>query len=286
MMLAFAALLCLASGFVLVSMGWFRRSPPRAALPLMLWLSIGYGLGIFSVVFLLSRIFVANLIVADVALFAVLLVAWWAISRSRPRLDAKTASSNSAQSPKWLRQSRSAAFAIALCSALYSLVMRALADPHGDGWDAFTTWNLHARFLFRGGLNWRDGFTPLHIWTHPDYPLLLPAAIAHFWSYLGRDEAAVPAIIGLIFTVATVGVLFSALSLLRGRTPAMLAATALLATPFFIELGTSQYADVPLAFYFLATVVLLCLYDSRPVDAKHSPGLLVLAGLAAGFAAW
>jgi hypothetical protein len=65
---------------------------------------------------------------------------------------------------------------------------------------------------------------------------------------------------------------------------AMMGSIGLLATPFFIEQGTAQYADVPLSFFFLATVVLLCLFDGEP--AARRPGVLVLAGLAAGFAAW
>jgi len=48
-------------------------------------------------------------------------------------------------------------------------------------------------------------------------------------------------------------------------------------------LAASQYADVPLAFFCLATLVLLCLAD-RQEKGRH--GFLVLAGLACGMAAW
>lgn len=47
--------------------------------------------------------------------------------------------------------------------------------------------------------------------------------------------------------------------------------------------GASQYADVPLAFFLLATVVLLCLQDRSPGKRR---GILALAGLSAGFALW
>jgi len=46
-------------------------------------------------------------------------------------------------------------------------------------------------------------------------------------------------------------------------------------------MGAAQFADVPLAFFILATVVIL-VWQQRSVR----PGSLVLAGLAAGFAAW
>ncbi len=63
----------------------------------------------------------------------------------------------------------------------------------------------------------------------------------------------------------------------------MLGATVLLATPFLIEQGTTQCADVPLGFFFLSSLVLLCLHEEQP---RGSFGLTALAGMMAGFAAW
>jgi 4-amino-4-deoxy-L-arabinose transferase-like glycosyltransferase len=57
----------------------------------------------------------------------------------------------------------------------------------------------------------------------------------------------------------------------------------LLSTPFFILHGTSLYADVPLGFFFLATMVCLAL-DGRYGAVTSRFG--VLAGLAAGLAMW
>jgi hypothetical protein len=253
-------------------------------------LSVGFGLGLFSVVFFLSRVFgVLELLWLDLGAFALLVAAFLFLRLHTTPPNLVTAPTRGGEPwPAWLRRTVTVALAIALCAGLYSAIMRTLAHPHGDGWDAFSIWNLHARFLFRGGSHWRDGFTPVLPWSHPDYPLLLPAAIAHFWSCLGHDSPAVPAVIGLLFTFGTVGLLFSALTILQGRMPAMLGATALLATPSFIEQGTSQYADVPLAFFYLATVVLFCLQDNLPDDgnAPHPSRLLVLAGSTAALAAW
>lgn len=289
MALALAALVCLASGFVLVCLGWSRRVPLASDLLLKASLSVGYGLGIFSVIFFLSRVFnVTNLIAVDLLVFACLLICFFLLRTHATTVNTLSLSKEERAGPTWFHRLLTAAFAIALCAALYSAIVRTLAHRHGDGWDAFAIWNLHARFLFRGGPHWRDGFSSLIPWSHPDYPLLLPAAVAHFWSYLGHDAPAVPAIIGLVFTFSTVGLLFSTLSILRGRMQAMLGGIALLATPSFIELGTWQYADVPLSFFFLATVALLCLHDDHVGDgfSQGSPGLLALAGLAASFAAW
>jgi hypothetical protein len=278
-------LLCLGSGFSLVCLVWRRRTASAADIILVASLSVGFGLGIFSVVYFLSLLLgVTHLIRVDVAVFALLIVS---VLLFRTRATAVAITVLKDDEPAWLDRLLTIAFVTALCGALYAATMRTLAYPHGDGWDAFSIWNLHARFLFRGGLHWRDGFNPLLPWSHPDYPLLLPAAVAHFWSYIGRDNPAVPAIIGFLFTFSTVGLLFSALSMLRGRMPALLGATALLATPSFIEQGTAQYADVPLSFFMLAAIALLCLHDQRMRD-QHTPASpeLVLAGLAAAFAAW
>jgi hypothetical protein len=289
MALALPALLCLASGLALVSAGWSRRSPLASDLTLRASLAVGYGLGIFSVVFFLARAFaVSNLIAVDVATLSLLLVVFFLLRNHATRSGRFREPAEAFDLPGWLQRILIFAFALSLCAALYAAVMRTLAHPHGDGWDAFSIWNLHARFLYRGGAHWRDGFSAIIPWSHPDYPLLLPGAIAHFWSYLGSDEPAVPGVIGLLFTFSSAGLLVSALWILRGRASAMLGGLALLTTPFFIELGTSQYADVPLSFFLLATVTLLCLHDCHSSDATASgqPGLLVLAALGAGFAAW
>jgi len=288
MSLTLSVVVCLACGFFLVRLGWSRLGQSFSEHWLVGSLTVGFGLGIFSVVFFLSVVLQETRVIAvDVAALALLMAGFfW---RRVPQVpSAVGVRANDGIEPAWLRRLVIGAFVIALCAALYSGVMRTLAYPHGDGWDAFSIWNLHARFLFRGGSNWRDGFTTLLPWSHPDYPLLVPAAVAHFWTYLGYDSPLVPAAIGFLFTFSTAGVLFSSISILRGRTAALLGTTALLATPSFIELGTSQYADVPLSFFYLATIVLLCLHDDRAQDhvSPRAPGLLVLAGIATGFAAW
>jgi len=284
-----AVTFCLASGYVIVAWGWPRRSSAFPDLLLRAWLATGYGVGLFSVIFFVARVLgLAHLIVADVGVLGLVVAAFFLLRARDMPPDAPRSSEENSRFPQWFGRILTASLAITLGAALYSAVMRALAHPHGEGWDAFAIWNLHARFLFRGGEHWRDGFSTLIPWSHPDYPLLLPAAVAHFWTYLGRESQAAPAIIGLVFTFSTVGLLYSALFILRGREQAMLAAIALLSTPTFIAQGTWQYADVPLSFFFLATVALLCLHDdgSREGAAQRFRGLLVLAGLAAGLGAW
>jgi hypothetical protein len=153
---------------------------------------------------------------------------------------------------------------------------------HGeyDGWEI---WNMRARFLFRGASHWADAFSNLLHYSHPDYPLLLSATIARSWIYIGSETQATPVLIGMAFTFGTVALLSVALSMLRSTAQGWLAGAVLLGTPFFIAHGASQYADVPLGFYLLATLVLLSMHESFQ---SESWSLLILAGMTAGFAAW
>ena len=278
--------LCLASGLLVVAAAWPTQRISLASLLIKLALSIGFGLGIFSVVFFVARLVgTTHLFVVDVCSI-VLLLFLLALSRVQPMptaLPSETADINTAS---WLRAVLSAAFVLAVLGAVYTARLRVMAYPHGDGWDAFAIWNLHARFLFLGGSHWRDGFSALIPWSHPDYPLLLPGAIAHFWSYLGHDDPRIPALIGFAFTIAVLALLFSSLVLLRGRNAAMLAGLALSSTPFFVEQGTSQYADVALSFFILASLVLLHFAWHDGAAGASRSGLLVLSGLSAGFAGW
>lgn len=285
MLAALLALLCAATGLLLVLLLWPRESALKANWLLQGSLSLGCGLGLFSVIFMLPRATGGQYLLAiDLVVFALLLAGY--LYRNRlPAVTTTVSLSSEELDPHWLPLILRAAFAIALLAALYSAILRTVAHPHGDGWDAFAIWNLHARFLFRGGVHWRDGFTPLIPWSHPDYPLLLPASIAHFWTALGRENQIVPAMIGLVFTFSTVGLLFSSLARLRGQISAILGGLTLLTTPFFIEQGTAQYADVPLSFFILATIVLICLHENS-AGVRRRSGLPVLAGIYCGFAGW
>jgi len=135
----------------------------------------------------------------------------------------------------------------------------------------------------------------------------------------GRDSLAAPAGIAVLFICATAGLLLWTLGEFRSRSQAALGGMVLLGTPFFAHLSFAQYADVPLAFFFLATMSLLFCYSRRPDHSKDegkdggkdSPkgggrergtdggngnpkagskgdgkNLLVLAGLIAGLSAW
>jgi hypothetical protein len=217
---------------------------------------------------------VIALVIVELAIVAVLIAAGIAAAQ---RHGAMESVASLASAPAWLNF----AFVAAAVLAVTVFVLSTLANPDG-GYDAFAIWNLRARFLARGGEWWRDAFSAKLPWTHPDYPLLVPAVVAMSWAISGSDSVLGPIAIALLFLAATAGVLVATLALLRGRTQALIAGILLLGTGTFTVLGGYQYADVPLAFYILATLALFCLQDQY----SGTPSLSSLAGAMAGFAAW
>jgi hypothetical protein len=172
------------------------------------------------------------------------------------------------------------AFACSLVLAVFHAVLDYLAEPFGQ-WDAWAIWNQRARFIFRAGEFWRDAFAAS--FPHTDYPLLIPMANVRLWSYLGAERPESPWLLNVLFLLATVAVLTAGVWRLRSSSQGLLAGIVLLGLTLFVTYGSSQYADVPLAFFMLSAASLSMVYDSA---ASPHCGLLILAGLAAGLAAW
>ncbi len=171
---------------------------------------------------------------------------------------------------------------LALATAVTRFIFLSLAAPHGEV-DALTIWNLRARVLAADGDRWLDTFIALLAAHVPDYPLLVPAGIARWWTYLGEDPTLIPILIAMSFTFATIGLASSSLGFLRSNGQGFLACLVLAGTPFLIKHGASQYADVPLGFFFLAPLVLFCLQERAP---ERRTVLLAVAGVMTGLAAW
>jgi len=152
-------------------------------------------------------------------------------------------------------------------------------DPHGD-WDGFAIWNSHARYLYRDGPAWQ---THIRNTFHPDYPLLVPSMNARVWRYAGEETPDTGGWLGILYTLSALAVLTATLTELRGLRRALIIGSALIGTPFFLEYGVLQAADVPLSLYLLSGIALLCLYSER---GGGESGLFVLAGFMAGCAGW
>jgi hypothetical protein len=174
-----------------------------------------------------------------------------------------------------------ALFALAIALAMTMFLGAVVFNAHGEE-AAWSIWNLRARFLFGADTLWRDAFSSNLSWTHLDYPLLLPGLVALCWKLAGQASTDAPIAIAFLFVLGTTALLVSALGVLRGKTHALLAGILLLGTASFVALSAALYGDVPLSFYILATLSLLCLQDRHPENLRFT----ALAGLMAGFAAW
>ncbi len=270
-------ILPLLTGFLLVRLIWPNALRLCSHDILRLSLGAGIGLGLASAVTFVTTAVSpgrqAMVIAGDVLLFAAALGAYLLLRRA-------------AGCPFCGRPVAAAAWPIWLAAAV-SGILAAIAyyrftdaNPLGE-WDAWAIWNHHARFLASGS-QWIRMFSPHLIWAVQDYPLLLPGAIANAWIAAGSQSPLVPALVSAMFLFATAGILFGTLDLLRGRVQALTATTTLFGASAIIHMAASQYADVPIAFFYAATAALINLSSGIP-GARHA---LWLAGLSAGFAAW
>jgi hypothetical protein len=236
-----------------------------------------------------------SFVVADVAIWAAVgVLGWWlrtclreprAQSRE-PGVESREPRAQSREPNVWIVR---AAFAVTAIVALVSVVVSALASPHGD-WDAWAIWNQHARFLFRGGGSdaWR-AFLAIN-WSQPDYPLLLPASVARVWAYAGYESVLGPILIAIVLGIASVALVVTALA----RHRAWIAGALILAANPFLTQVPSQCADVPLACFIVATLAVACGDVFRlpdPGSRLPDPGSgiripALIAGATSAMAAW
>jgi hypothetical protein len=170
-------------------------------------------------------------------------------------------------------------FACILGFALITTMIHLDRMPHGN-WDGWAIWNTHARLLYRNGPDWKN---QLQYTYHGDYPELTPMLTARFWRYTGSEFPEAGGLVGIALGLSAIAVLVGVLAELRGTRLALVMGLILTGTPFFLDHMTSQYAEVPLSFFYLMAVSLLCLHTER---APTNKSMITLAGFAAGCAGW
>ena len=283
--LSLVLLLPVVIGFVFASLFWPRDIPFRRLVLIRCCLGVGVGFGLFSCFFFIwlllfgpsSKGLVATQVILGGCACAILIYRA-RIARTSPALELPRGKPSDTKR-HWILLG---GFVFMLAVAITNLAVLALKKPHGD-WDAWAIWNMRARFIFKGGPFWRDAFSYVIDRSRPDYPILLPASIAGIWTAIGTDTVIVPAVLAILFTLAIVGLTVSSLSILRGKSQALFAGLVLLGTPLLITHTASQYADVPLGFFFLATLVLISFQDNL---ASNAGDFMLLAGITAGLSAW
>jgi Dolichyl-phosphate-mannose-protein mannosyltransferase len=280
-----SVILPLALGFALVCVFWPGTRPVRSSLLLKLSLSVGSGFGIFSSLYFLQLALSGpsrNRLAAESLALLIILLAALAYRIMRLKGSPSSDPQREPMPRTRLHKAIPVVFFIALVLSALTFIFISLKRPHGE-WDAWAVFNMKARFFFRAGEHWRDVFSAPFEWAGPDYPLLWPAAIAGCWTLVGTETLIIPVAAAMLFTLATVGVVVSSVSSLRGKTQGMLAGLVLLCTPYFITHGANQYSDIPIGFFYVSTLALLTLQDEL---WENNNRLMILAGLMAGLTAW
>ena len=137
------------------------------------------------------------------------------------------------------------------------LFIRASCLGAYGGWDARFFWNVKASFYFREPALWKNMFSPLLSWTHPDYPLMLPGSIAWGWNWQGKETLLWPAVVSLVFMLSLAFLIVWYLAAFTRAWSAWLGAAFFFIITLYAYWAVSQYADVPLAFFMTAAGVLL-----------------------------
>ena len=280
--LVLSLLIPAATGVLLLRLLWPRGSAPWPW-PVGLALGAGFGAGLSATWYFLWMLgfgATPGLLLAEAGVLVVAVIA--TAIRGPGRDPVLPAAPSDSVGGSRLRELIGVAFLVALAAAAAGFLAILQRQPHGE-WDAWMNWDLRARMMYRGGEAWRAAFSAEIPWSHPDYPVLVPSLVVRSWLYAGRETLRGPALVAAAFTFGTVLLLVAAIAALRSRSQGLLAGLVLLSTPFFIIHGTSLYADVPLGFFFLATIVCVAL-DGRYGGATSRFALL--AGVAAGFAVW
>ncbi len=254
----------------------------RGAFLLKISLGTGLGLGITSCVLFFSLFIFGPrfALVPEIVLVIMAMGAWmFMIKKGVP---AEVNLSPVGREKFKYGQILAAIFGVSLLSSLVSFAVSVAQEPHGK-WDAWLIWNMHARFIYRAGEHWQDYFHSGLSWTHPDYPLMLPLSIVRSWNYMGAESLSVPIATCVPFYLCPdrPGCVIPCDA--PQRKPGIPRRPRLLGSPFFILMGASQLADIPLAFFLLAAVVLFFVHD-RLTERRHP--ILILAGMAAGLVAW
>lgn len=176
----------------------------------------------------------------------------------------------------WLAATAAAVSLVAFFSATL-IYLR--ANPQGD-WDAWSSWNVRARFLVHEGM-WRRAVSPDVGESQPGQPLLWPSAVARAWAESGNLEQSAPQSGAFLASAALVALFASAVAA-AGWQWMCLGICCLLSMVPLWRAAPGQYPDVPLALYVLAAT-LTAMSAGR---ARWSPRALALSGALASFAAF
>jgi hypothetical protein len=258
------ALISLGQGFLLVRL--MTGSIDRPRLPWNLFAGFLIGLGVsglltFTSLLLFNRIEPAYVIGVNLAS----LVALGVFSLKKVRVPFL----------KW--DQRDTIIILVLAVMTVPTIVHAFLYPYG-GWDAWSCWNLKARFLFLGGSEWSNMFDPVMWRSNTDYPLLLPLINVWSWCFGSAPTNIVPLANSCLITFLMAGLLYFSLEALNGlKLVNLLAPAFLLLNAFILKLASSQYSDLLMGTFLLLAITGFLLHKKT-----KNTGFLQMSVLALG----
>ncbi len=205
-------------------------------------IATGIGtLGLSLLYFLSLVLHIPFFITVPVIFVCVLFVFWWVVKGIKP-VD------STVQQPFW------ALLVLLLCLFLIVGGVLPVADKYG-GWDAWGIWNLHAKYLADPD-NWKKMFQNISF-AHPDYPLYVPAVVGFFLRLFSEKYLEIIPFIFSFSIMLFIPVLIYFENLRKNIAVAAIIFFLFALDSSYLKNGTSQYADTPLAFFFLCAFICL-----------------------------
>lgn len=275
-MLAWILLLAIvAGGFALVRAIWPAPKHWSPSDPIRLALAPAVGLGLASLLFYLIR--VKFDLPPSAAIGALIAAGACAALAARMRATTQESPGHPGKAPIWIW----ALLGVSVLLSVFTIIMMDSIAPHGE-WDAWSIWNLRARFLVRSP-NMLLPFVALLEWSHPDYPLMVPGSIAMLWTASGGESQTIAGAVQMLFFISAIAVPFTVLRQLRGDAIAAIAAVAIIGGSTLVRMTAALYADVPMAAMIACAGAMAALALEQETQSR---GPVLLAGLMAALGAW
>lgn len=142
----------------------------------------------------------------------------------------------------------------ALSAVFFLTIYFVLYESKYGSWDAWAIWNLHAKILAHPEL-WHNLFSGNIVYSHPDYPLMLPATIAFFWKGINNLSPFVPVLFSYGILIMIPLALYFSLRNEGDKFYAGLALVIFVIDNNYKAIALSQCADSLLSLLILLTVV-------------------------------
>ncbi len=157
----------------------------------------------------------------------------------------------------------------------------ALLEPVAE-WDVIAIWGLKARVLLSYPLSDPTLFLdPTLGYSHLDYPLLWPFALAWVWAWCGEVDLVAVKLLGPATLLAIALALYGLLRPHVGRVPALAAVAAVVSVPMLFAQATRLLADLPLSLFLLVGIAFL---DRGLTESE--PGALRIAAASGAGLVW